>query len=47
MRYIYVGQVERDRYGDVPFDGQRGVGVAFENEAVTIYAVDQDALEDG
>jgi len=45
VRYIYVGPTERERYGDVPFARQRGISVAFENEAVTIYAVDQSALD--
>jgi len=44
VRYVYVGPTERERYGDVPFARQRGVSVAFENEAVTIYAVDQSTL---
>jgi YYY domain-containing protein len=47
VRYIYVGPVERERYGDVAFDRQRGISVAFENDAVTIYAVDQDVLDSG
>ena len=43
VTYVYVGQVERDRYGvDV---GERFVGfmdVAFENEGVTIYRVREE-----
>ena len=41
VRYIYVGPPERDRYGDVQnYARQPEVSIAFENQAVTIYAVD-------
>ncbi|WP_049901986.1 DUF2298 domain-containing protein [Halococcus agarilyticus] len=41
VRYIYVGPPERERYGDVQnYARQANVSVAFENSAVTIYAVD-------
>ena len=41
VRYIYVGPPERERYGDVQnYARQPNVSVAFENDAVTIYAVD-------
>ena len=46
VRYIYVGPVERERYGpELGFEGLRGLDVAFRNEAVTIYAVDRDRSE--
>ncbi|EMA52207.1 DUF2298 domain-containing protein [Halococcus salifodinae] len=45
VRYIYVGPPERDRYGDVQnYARQPNVSVAFENRAVTIYAVDPDLV---
>jgi hypothetical protein len=45
VRYVWVGPIERERYGDVTaFDEIEGVDVAYENEAVTIYAVDQGRL---
>ena len=39
--YVWVGPAERARYGSVTFDGLEGVTVAFENEAVTIYRVEE------
>ena len=44
VEYVYVGPQERERYGTVDFSGLPGVSVAFENDAVTIYQVDQSAL---
>lgn len=43
VRYVYVGPGERDRYGESlrSFD-RPAFGVAFENEAVTIYRVEGD-----
>jgi YYY domain-containing protein len=45
VRYVYVGPVERDRYGDElrSFD-RPAFTVAFESENVTIYAVDRSRL---
>ena len=41
VRYVYVGPVERERYGEeLGFENRRGLEVAFRNDAVTIYAVD-------
>ena len=45
VEYVYVGPTERDRYGDVrSFAELRGVSVAFQEDNVTIYAVDQERL---
>jgi YYY domain-containing protein len=45
VEYIYVGPVERERYGDIRlFAELPGVSVAFEEDSVTIYAVDQERL---
>ncbi|PSP76289.1 hypothetical protein BRC86_01390 [Halobacteriales archaeon QS_3_64_16] len=42
VRYIYVGPVERERYGEeLGFENLRGLEVTFRNDAVTIYAVGQ------
>jgi len=45
--YIYVGQGERDRFEDRirDFRTYSGISVVFENDAVTIYAVNQSALD--
>lgn len=45
MDYVYVGPNEREAYGDDlrSFD-RPALSVAFENGAVTIYAVDRSAL---
>lgn len=45
--YIYVGQGERDRFeGRIrDFRAYSGISVAFENEAVTIYAVNSAGLD--
>lgn len=42
VEYVYYGPVERERYPDATFGGP-GVEQVFQNEAVTIYAVDADA----
>ncbi|MFB6151547.1 MAG: DUF2298 domain-containing protein [Haloarculaceae archaeon] len=44
VRYVYVGPVERERYGDPSF---ADLPVAFENERVTIYRVDRERLPGG
>jgi YYY domain-containing protein len=45
VEYIYVGPTERERYGEVrPFSELRGVRVAFREDNVTIYEVDQGQL---
>ncbi|WP_435076941.1 DUF2298 domain-containing protein [Halococcus sp. AFM35] len=45
VEYIYVGPTERERYGDiVPFAELRGVSVAFREDNVTIYEVNQERL---
>jgi YYY domain-containing protein len=45
VEYIYVGPVERERYGDIRlFAELPGVSAAFEEDSVTIYAVDQERL---
>jgi YYY domain-containing protein len=38
--YVWVGPAERARYGSVDFAGVSGLTPVFENEAVTIYRVD-------
>ena len=40
VEYIYVGPNERTLYGDPDFDGAPELSVAFQNDQVTIYAVD-------
>ena len=47
VSYVYVGPAERERYGDErrDFDGHDAFEVVFENEAVTIYAVDRSRLD--
>ncbi len=42
--YVWVGEAERARYGDVSFDRVAGVAPVVETETVTLYAVDRDAL---
>lgn len=45
VQYVYVGPNERERYGDELRSFDRSVfTVAFENEAVTIYAVEETQL---
>jgi YYY domain-containing protein len=46
IRYVYVGPNERERYGEGlrEFGDRDALSVAFENDAVTIYEVDQSAL---
>jgi YYY domain-containing protein len=47
VTYVWVGPGERERYGTVrPFDDIPGVSVAFENEKVSIYHVDESELSD-
>ena len=45
--YVYLGQGERKRFEDRirDFRAYSGISVVFENEAVTIYAVDQATLD--
>jgi len=46
VEYIYVGEGERERFDDVrEFWAYSGLSVAFQNEEVTIYAVDQSGLD--
>ncbi|MFC7047143.1 DUF2298 domain-containing protein [Halobacteriaceae archaeon GCM10025711] len=42
--YVYVGPNEREAYDVRDFENRTGISVAFENEAITIYAVDHDTL---
>ncbi|WP_251344094.1 DUF2298 domain-containing protein [Haloplanus halophilus] len=42
--YVWVGPAERARYGDVTFAGVSGLTPVFENEAVTVYRVDEGEL---
>ena len=42
VEYVYYGPVERERYPDASFGGP-GVEAVYENDAVTVYAVDTDA----
>ncbi|MEE6208668.1 DUF2298 domain-containing protein [Salarchaeum sp. III] len=44
VQYIYYGPLERDAYGSASFDSEPGIRVAYENEEVTVYAVNQSAL---
>jgi len=46
VRYVYVGPVERDRYGDemTDFAADPRFELVYETEAVRIYRVDRDAL---
>ncbi|WP_049996913.1 DUF2298 domain-containing protein [Halococcus sediminicola] len=44
VRYVYVGPNERAAYGPTDFDDLRGVSIAKEWDAVTIYRVDQRRL---
>ncbi|MFB6253736.1 MAG: DUF2298 domain-containing protein [Halobacteriaceae archaeon] len=45
VQYIYVGPIERKRYGTVEFADEPGISIAFQNDVVTIYAVNQSALQ--
>ena len=49
VRYVWVGPRERQQYGDQlqSFEGKQGVEIAFENEAVTVWRVDQQRLPTG
>jgi YYY domain-containing protein len=44
IEYVWVGPAERARYGSVTFAGVEGLTPVFENEAVTIYRVDEEEL---
>ncbi|MCG1002529.1 MULTISPECIES: DUF2298 domain-containing protein [Halobacterium] len=44
VRYIWVGPVERERYNVRVTDAEPGVSVAFDNENVTVYEVEQSEL---
>ena len=45
VEYIYVGPTERIKYQYIrPFDGIRGISVAFQAGSVTIYEVNQERL---
>jgi len=44
VAYVWVGPAERARYGDVSFAGVEGLTPVFQNEAVTIYRVDEAEL---
>ncbi|WP_435348369.1 DUF2298 domain-containing protein [Haloarchaeobius sp. HRN-SO-5] len=46
VQYVYVGPNEREQYGDSmrDFRNRSALSVAFENDAVTIYAVDHAEL---
>jgi len=44
VQYVYVSENERERYDEIRSFDQPGLSVAFENDAVTVYAVDQSAL---
>ena len=44
VRYVYVGPNERAAYGPTDFDDLRGVSIAREWDAVTIYRVSQQRL---
>ncbi|MFC7200115.1 DUF2298 domain-containing protein [Halospeciosus flavus] len=41
VQYIYYGPRERAKYGNVTFASEPGLSVAFENEKVTVYAVNE------
>jgi YYY domain-containing protein len=45
VEYVYVGPAEQETYGQPTFAGVEGVTVEKRWDAVTIYRVDQDALE--
>jgi YYY domain-containing protein len=46
VEYIYVGTSEREAFAQInDFASVEGISVAFENEKVTIYEVDQNALQ--
>ncbi|RXK52037.1 hypothetical protein EAF64_01120 [Halorientalis pallida] len=44
VRYVYYGPEERTRYGTDRFDGDPATEPVFENDAVTIYRVNQSTL---
>jgi YYY domain-containing protein len=45
VAYVWVGPAERARYGAVSFAGVEGLTPVFQNEAVTIYRVDDPRVE--
>ncbi|AZH25091.1 DUF2298 domain-containing protein [Haloplanus aerogenes] len=45
VEYVWVGPAERARYGSVTFDGVDGLTAVFQNEAVTIYRVDDPQVD--
>lgn len=44
VEYIYVGPIERSRYETVDYAEEQGISVAYADDSVTIYRVDQSAL---
>ena len=44
VRYVWVGEGERARYGSVSFAGIAGVEPVVETQSVTLYRVDRDEL---
>lgn len=44
VEYVWVGPVERERYDVAVTADEPGVSVAFQNDAVTVYAVNQSEL---
>lgn len=44
VEYVYLGPRERSRYDWSPLADDPGISVAFENEAVTVYAVNRSGL---
>jgi YYY domain-containing protein len=47
VEYVWVGNAERERYGEVSFAETPGVEPVFEEGRVTIYRVDQNRLSTG
>jgi len=46
VEYVWVGPLERERYDVADFAADPGITDVYENDAVTIYAVDRDELVD-
>jgi len=46
VEYVWVGPIERNRYLIRVTEDEPGISVAFENEEVTVYAVNRSALVD-
>lgn len=44
VEYIYVGPIERDRYDVHAYGDEPGITVAYEDEAVTIYRIEESGL---